>query len=111
LGAAQLLQTGQEQVGVELGAAHPCVSKAGDRTFRRTAVTSEYSRAIHDEFVNMFGREDCARNEGHCKKIWRIQKERKGKSGLRERGKKKGESTQMCNLETNGLLAKEVTNK
>jgi hypothetical protein len=88
------------------------VSKAGDRTFRRTAVKSEYSRAIHDEFVNMFGHEDRAKNEGRCKKIWRIQKERKGKSDLRERdSKKKGGSTQMGNLETNDLLAMEVTNK
>jgi hypothetical protein len=105
------LQAGQEQVGVESEVAHPCVSKAGDRTFSRTAVKSECSRAIHDEFVNMFGREDRAKNEGHCKKIWRIQKERKGKSDLRERDKKKGGSTQMGNLETNDLLAKEVTNK
>jgi hypothetical protein len=51
------------------------VSKAGDRTFSRTAVKSEYSRAIHDEFVNMLGREDRTRNEEHCEKIWRIQKE------------------------------------
>jgi hypothetical protein len=86
------------------------VFKAGDRTFRRTAVKSKYSRTIHDEFINMFGREDRARNEGHCKKIWRV-KERKGKSDLRERDKKKGESTQISNLETNDLLAKEVTNK
>jgi hypothetical protein len=50
------------------------VSKAGDHTSNRTAARSEYSRAIHDEFVNMLGREDHARNEEYGEKIWRIQK-------------------------------------
>jgi hypothetical protein len=66
------------------------VSKAGDRTFKRTAVKGKYSRAIHDEFVKMFGREDRARNEGHCKKIWRVQKERRG-SPISEKGIKRKE--------------------
>jgi len=39
------------------------------------------------------------------------EKKKRGKSDLREREKKKGGSTQMGNLETNDLLAKEVTNK
>jgi hypothetical protein len=87
------------------------VSKAGDHTFRRTAAKSKYSKAIHDEFVNMFGHEERARNEGHGKKIWIVQKERRGKPDFRKRDKKKEGSTQMGNLETNDLLAKEMTNK
>jgi hypothetical protein len=71
------------------------VSKTGDRTFRRTAVKSEYSRAIHDEFVNMFGREDSPRNEGHCKKIWRIQKGRK-ESPVSGKGVKRKENLLKC---------------
>jgi hypothetical protein len=61
--------------------------------------------------VNMLGREDRTGNEEHCEKIWGVQKERRGKSDLRERDKKKGGLAQMGNLETNDLLAKEVTNK
>jgi hypothetical protein len=37
--------------------------------------------------------------------------DKRKRSDLREREKKKGGSTQMGNLETNDLLAKEVTNK
>jgi predicted XRE-type DNA-binding protein len=74
-GVTQSLQAGQEQVGVRPEVTHPCVSKVGDRTFSKTAVKSEYSRAIHDELVNMLSREDHTRNEEYCEKIWRIQKE------------------------------------
>jgi len=110
LDVAQFLWAGQEQVGVKPGVAHPWVSKAGDHTSNRTAARSEYSRAIHDEFVNMLGREDHARNEEYGEKIWRIQKGWKGKSDLRERNKKKGRSTQMGNLKANDIPAKESAN-
>jgi len=95
---------------VKPGVAHPCVSKAGDHTSNRTAARNEYSRAIHDEFVNMLGREDHPRNEEYREKIWRIQKEWKGKSDLQERNKRKGRSTQMGNLKANDIPAKESAN-
>jgi hypothetical protein len=37
--------------------------------------------------------------------------DKRKRSNLQKENKKRGKSTQMNNLETNGLLAKEVTNK